>query len=484
MKLPPEIIIKIIIFLNSEKDIKSCMCLSKSIRQMCLHTPELMRKLKVRISENYLDALPFIQRYGHTFMNVKIEKLTVKTEDSFFNLFESIPNVEKLKISDSCVESCNIRKRRRNIYLHDSPISKKTIKNENASDSSFINNKSDIKFKNLTVLEVNDLSDNLFEIICEYLREKNNLKIFVFKNFNIKSSNQNCINLITQQTNLKSLEILGNFNMQPMLQKYLEKTKPNFALQKFITDEKMEFNDNIYFFFKGQVNLVKLKLGGYNLNIHYLKLIFDELRQLKEFSLEKLCQLSDESIIELESYQQKSIQVLEITGCDNHSRTFCTFLNIFKNLHTLRLGELIQDSGSHFYSGINIFDNLASLFIYDFSTQHLQLSNLKTLKIENLIWKQKQKTWEDLMKNCPNIEILQVHSIEDSKKSNLCFENLFQSLKLLKKLKIFKLDKQVNDFNIEINSASKCIKIRELTLFLKTVTNLKQVFNDFKVIMI
>lgn len=100
MDFPPEIIKSILTHLELE-DLKKCLLVSKSIRELIIKTPEIMRKFDVILfHETWKEKMPFIKKYGYFIRSIKCVDVGFDDENQFKAILKYTPNLERLSFTD------------------------------------------------------------------------------------------------------------------------------------------------------------------------------------------------------------------------------------------------------------------------------------------------------------------------------------------------------------------------------------------------
>ncbi|XP_070496043.1 uncharacterized protein [Chironomus tepperi] len=95
--LSPELIELVLIHLDIFS-LKSCLEASSSFRDVILHSPNIMKKLTLKLNEkNWKSKVPFIKNYGNYIRNVEIE--CSNGSCIYFRLLHFMPKTTKLKLN-------------------------------------------------------------------------------------------------------------------------------------------------------------------------------------------------------------------------------------------------------------------------------------------------------------------------------------------------------------------------------------------------
>ncbi|CAG9811768.1 unnamed protein product [Chironomus riparius] len=197
--LSPELIELVLIHLDIFS-LKSCLEASSSFRDVIIHSPDIMKKLTLRLNEkNWKSKVPFIKEYGKYVRNVEIE--CSNGSCIYFRLLHFMPKTIKLKLN--LMNSQRLHKQRSVDNEQDDIIIAQLMSLLECEDEIFGE-------LNLTKLE--NLEAFFYKIdpavIFHELRNCKNLKKFCFRSsVETQIHHESLISFLCQQNDLLCLEL-------------------------------------------------------------------------------------------------------------------------------------------------------------------------------------------------------------------------------------------------------------------------------------
>lgn len=81
--------------------LKNCLLLSDDLRELIIHTPRLMKKVKVILwRETWREKIPFLQKYGACIRSLQFAHCNVRHHRPVTNTLKLTPNIEELVCSN------------------------------------------------------------------------------------------------------------------------------------------------------------------------------------------------------------------------------------------------------------------------------------------------------------------------------------------------------------------------------------------------
>lgn len=434
---PAEIWKSILIHLDTA-NLKKCLLISNEIREIIIHTPELMRKLQVIFfNENFQSKISFIEEFGFYVRSIKFDDCGFRSMTDLKKILILTPNVETLIFYNCFILEAAVDSQEENREAGVEPNEANAEANEeqeyplrryveevapggaweleefNHGNTPDPDPDDDVplELKKLTHLHLD--SCNIAEKLVHNLRNCNTLKYFKIT-FYYQAPVNFFTDFLCQQDSLQELFCVGWSDMvfKSLFNDDITQDRIRFKLKSFTLECELGYHENFSKFLRSQANhMTHLALTCYNINFHYYRLLFNHFHHLKKLVLPTDWFLTDERAEEIKNCRIHTLKEFELVGSNDDCATFKTVLNIFPNLEVLRCENLMYFS----LNGIlEKFTKLRHIKSENFRVECLlfvHLPSLKVLETSYLYPMALSFLWKNLSENCPNIEKLVIKDI-------------------------------------------------------------------------
>lgn len=423
--------------IDETKDLKNCMLLCKNLRNLIFKTPEIMRKLHIKMSFDGMlsnAAQHFINSKGKYFKNFTL----ISYRNSKFeikSILSAMKNLESLKFMLKLYHWCQCG----NCCFCEVPTK---------TDQNLL-----FEMPKLRILKINLNALNLLNETVKNVNNLNKLKvhcIFYYSKHDLNHA-ENLTKFLNQQNNLQELRIktthdceystewplkFENLNIQPDFK---------FKLEKFTYYTGVDDSLNFENFILSQVQFIKELKLRFDPGDNFLEFMFDNFVNLEKLNLKYF----DEYLSFSNNLNDKILPSLKFLKTDEIFINLKLFVEKFPNLE-----ELICDK---FHPIKGVFENIVTLHLEHLACHELKalkLPNLKILTIGNLQIKY-EKSCKIFLKNIPKIEKIFIKANQHFKIDSLV---ILKKLKKCKNLKCFLFSHEMQNnkllkqsFNIDIS---------------------------------
>lgn len=443
--LPYELLEIIFSFLKTS-DLKNLLTLGDRTRDVIVTSPITMRKLKLRLMEDWLEKVAFVKQYGHCVKDLEFDFCNFDTPNQFRDLMKFMRNVENLRLSNVHIAAENFNKKYNILAM---------------------------KFHKLDVLDV-DNSQAMGKLVKLYLKkvEMRCLRID-FCHYNV---NHELVKLMWNQPYLETLELAGfnNILYQSLFQQYDISYTIYLNLKKLILNFRVTPNQFFLNFFK-VLTMESLEI---------LKEIeFQELFNVI-FTMENLRSLTLATNfvtlknIDFKKVTQSKIDELTLITRSQYGieQTINYLVSKLPNLKTLKVDNLKTDSSDQLL-GFVYLKKLEKLEIKNSKLkfiQNIKFDNLKTLHLTSIHPFLKFEDWENFFRTNKHIEELfisefEVYYVTEAIKTEL--NKIFYNLHFIEKsLKYFEVNQELRyqkPIKLVIKNTEKCKIMKVSDSFIK-----------------
>lgn len=265
------------------------------------------------------------------------------------------------------------------------------------------------KLKKL-VLDSPGIADDLIK----YFQNITNLESLKLT-FYYQNPNHNFTQFFLNQEKLKDLVLAGWSDCVFRSLFDTDRTEEiKFKLNKFDIECELADNRNFSSFLRSQLQLKDFVLSGHNICFNYYRIIFNEMQNLKSLTLPIDWFMTDERMNEVINCRVESLRDLYLVGSNDDSIVFKTVIDIFPNLHSLRVENLVNFSATCLES----LQSLKKLHVENYrgeSLMFVKIEQLKVLEIDYLFPFGLDFVWENFTLNNSGLERLVVHEIGNFK---------------------------------------------------------------------
>lgn len=412
--------------------LKKCLLLSNDLRDLIIHTPRLMKKLKVIFyGETWREKIPFVHMYGACVKAVQFEDCGISHHRHITNILKLTPNIEELVFkgmykadedSEDILDSLSICF---DGLFSDCEEDKPII------DDSVIE---ELDLQRLTALTI-DCDESYNQFALKALKSCTKLKVLE-KKFRYSEVEDEFSDFIASQNQLENFKIHGSFDSFS-LSVFKESLKVNFKLKAFESDCDLSFNQNFYNFLLAQSSSLEEFLLSNTTDFCYYRLMLNNFHHLRKLSFCVYGALNEARIEEIKNLRLPSVTELIFSDTSDDAIVMRIFLGLFPNIEVLTINSLT-------FSLSGITENLPNLRKLDVYFCRIDLlmqvksTSLKELEIANINPAMVGYYWDRIAEDFPNIERLIVHGIDICRMPlvvNADVAFLLQSLKNFHKIK-------------------------------------------------
>lgn len=382
-ELPFDILESIFQYLDPD-DLKNLMLIDTRIREVIQTSPVTMRKLPLKLNENWQDMWPFAEIYGDFVKEIDFNHCVFNTPADFRNIASHMRNCETMKIS--------------NIHM--------TIENLTKAYKVII-----MKFLRLKSLQL-DNSQAVPKIILKHLKkvQLQELKL----DFCHLTPTTEFTDFLCRQENLKKLTLSGWENII-FKSLFSEDIVPdiNFKIKNLVIGFRVTKNDNFLHFLVTQPELNTLEFQKEVLDEDLLNTIF-KMKKVKRLIMRtNFVSLKN---IDLKKISQSNLAELRLITRSEYGidQTINTLVSKLLNLKSLEIVNLKTDSSDQLLGYVHL-KKLEKLYVENSKMkfiQNIKFDCLKTLHIEKLHLFLKNEDWAKFFKRTPHLEEVIVREIE------------------------------------------------------------------------
>lgn len=432
---PNEIWKNILVHLDKE-NLKKCLLVSSELREIIIHTPELMRKLQVIFfNENWQSKISFIEEFGFYVRSIKFDDCGFRSMSDLKKILTLTPNVETLIFYNCFILEAAVTNQEEDGEAHEAeqeaegqevehPIRHyeaevapgrawelDEFNHSNTPDPEPDDDDIPLELRRLTHLHLD--SCNIAEKLVHNLRNCNTLKYFKIT-FYYQAPVNYFTDFLCQQDNLQELFCVGWSDMvfKSLFKDDISKERIHFKLKKFTIECELGYHENFSKFLRSQAaHITHLEMTCYNINFHYYRLLFTSFYQLKKLVLPTDWFLTDDRANEIKNCRIRTLKELELVGSNDDIVTFKTVVDIFPNLEVLRCENLMYFSLNGI---IEKFTKLRHIKAENFRIESLLFVSLPSLEILETSYLYPMALgflWSNFAENCPNIQQLFIKDI-------------------------------------------------------------------------
>lgn len=406
---PNEIILNIFDFLDRD-GLKDVLNVCKRFRGLVIGNRQLMRRLPMNLSKNWINKIEFAGDFGDFVQVLKMDYCSFDNLEEFKEILNLFPCIEKLKINY--------------IYIKQSPIELSPQR----EIAQVRRTQEEISFSDLKSVEISSkfwgYITQLDSKILNHLNTENLEELLI--KLPMQKFSPDFINFLCKQRKLKTLQIFDEFidsflfddftaslTFNSFISSLFEidlSERATFQLKKFAIHYRGDHHENFTKFLNTQSELEELEIRKYDDNFVRFKLTFDLLR---DFHVRKLCipleLVPANTLNEVERYINPHVQELRLMGYNNDPVLFNLMLKIFPNIKALRLEYML----------VFPCDNLALMpYLESIHADHFKIDSLQNIKINKLkkltignLYPLVFTDWEGITKVNPNIQEIDIKEV-------------------------------------------------------------------------
>ena len=382
-QLPFELLELIFEFLETE-DLKNLLMLDERVRDVVVASPISMRKLKLRLQENWMQKVGFIKDYGDCVKILDFDFCNFELPDEFRDLMKVMRNIEALKLSNMHIAAENFNKKFKILLM---------------------------KFQKLRTLHL-DNSQAVGKLVRLYLRkvQVKHLRLD-FCHYNVTHE---IVELLRNQKKLTTLELSGfnNILFQSLFKHDISYTF-EFELKRLILNHRVTHNDLYLKFLKVLTTLESLEIQKEVESQEFFNVVF-ALNNLKSLTLATNF-VTLKSIDFKKAVNSKLQELVLVTRNQYGIEQTINFL-VAKLLHlkSLKVLNMKTDSSDQMLGFVHL-KQLEKLHIENSKLkfiQNIKLDNLRVLHLHNVHPYLKFEDWENFFKTNSKIEEIVVSEFE------------------------------------------------------------------------
>lgn len=413
--LPFELLEIIFDFLDGE-DLKGLIGLDVYLRDVIVKSPITMRKLQLRLMENWMEKVDFIKSNGDCVKVLEFDHSSFVTPAEFCNLLKSLRNIENLKLSNVHIAAENFNKKFKVLAM---------------------------KFHKLRSLET-DNSQALGKLVRLYLKKIQVKRLRLdFCHYNVASE---FVELLRNQKSLETLELSGfnNILYQSLFQHDLSYTI-SFELNRLILNHRVTHNELYLRFLKVLTSLKFLEVHKEVEDQEFLNVAF-AMANLKSLTLAtNFVTLKN---IDFKKVTNSNIEELVLVTRSQYGieQTINFLVTKLHNLKTLKVVNIKIDSSDQLLGFVHL-KKLENLHVENSKLkfiQNIKFDNLRCLHFSNLHPFLKFEDWENFFRKNQHINTIvmsdfEVYYVIEAIKSEIdkIIYNLHHIEKKLKRFEIY-----------------------------------------------
>lgn len=409
--IPNEIWLKVFEFLDYQS-LKTLLNVSYNFRELVISNSNLMRKLPMNVSKNWLSKVEFANDYGDFVKILNMDYTTFDSFDEFKTMMNLFPNIERLKINY--------------IYIKQPALDLNTSTGIESSKEQ--NPENSACFKNLKSVEISSkfwgyitqLDIKILDLLNTTQLEELLIKLPMQK------FSANFIDFLCKQSKLKVLQIYDEFIDSFLFDDFTEtltynqfvsslfeidlSTCATFQLKKLSINFRGDHRDNFQKFLSTQSDLEELVIKKYEDDFVRFKVTFD---LLKDFRVRKLTipleLIQSNTLLDYEYFVNKNVTDLTLEGYNNDEALFKLMLKLFPNIKRLRLEYMLDF----------LCENLSTLAHLEIlEADHFKIDSMRNVKIPKLkklvigtLYPFIYTDWQEITKINTGIEVIIIKEI-------------------------------------------------------------------------
>ena len=443
-------------------DLRNILDLGDRVRDVVIHSPISMRKLKLSLTENWMEKVDFVKKFGDCVMELEFDCCNFELPSEFRDVIKMMRNIEKLKLKNLHIAAENFNLRFKVILM---------------------------KFPKLYYLDL-DNSQAMGKLVRLYLK-----KLYVthlrldFSHYNVVTE---ITRLLQNQHDLKTLELSGFSNiLYQSLFHYDISYTIWFELSRLILNLHVTKNERFFNFLKELTTLESLEILKEIESQEFFDIVF-QMKNLKSLTLAtNFVTLKN---IDFKKVTNSKIEELILITRSQYGidQTLNYLMTRLINLKTLKVLNMKTDSSDQMLGFLQL-KKLESLNVENSKLkfiQNIKVENLRFLHLTKLHPFLKHEDWENFFRCHQKIEEIvlsdfEVYYVIETIRTeiNKFIYNLHHIEKTLKKFIVHQELRYQKPIKIEmrISEKKKTLKVSDSFIrFCRDEFHFLRKFADFK----